>query len=128
MRTITLTADAVSISFLDELNRRLTALSELVEKPVDLVELIRDIPRAASAFNFKSLPTGRAGEFRLVLEPCDGLLRLMAALRASDREGNLVAELGHMESSIGSVTSPMVGEGEEGVTVAFSSPSGGEAA
>lgn len=119
---IALVWDENSTAFLAELTRRLTAFSELVEKPVELIEIIRDIPRGAAAIRPKSVPTGRAGEFRLILEPCDALLRLMPALRALDREGDFVAELGHVESSIGVVTTPMVGEGEEGVTVTLSSP------
>lgn len=113
-----------SLAWTGELANRLSALREIVPRPVEIVELLRDAPRGAAAFNAKTVPTGVANEFRIVLEPCDALLRLMAALRAGNWEHDLVAEPGsHARSSIG-VGASMVGESGRGESP---SPTGGAA-
>jgi hypothetical protein len=90
--------DQEALAWLTELTARLSDLGELVPRPVEIVELVRSIPHTASAFDLKSLPTGRANEHRIVLEPSHALLGLMSALRALDGDRHFVNEARHIQS------------------------------
>lgn len=85
-RTIRLVGpDEAALSWLAELRTWLSALGDLVEKPVEIVQLVRDLPRGAAAFHLESSPTGNADEYRLILKPSEALLGLMAAMRTLER-------------------------------------------
>jgi hypothetical protein len=86
MRTVHIHVEPASLAWLGELNDRLSAFSEVVEKPVHLLHLVRDLLPGAASFDFESVGTGRAGDYRIVLKQREPLLRLMAALRAFDGE------------------------------------------
>jgi hypothetical protein len=90
--------DERSLAWIDELILRLSAF-ELVQGTVKLIELVRCILRGAIAFNPKVRPAGGANENRIVLEPCEGLLCLMAALGTFERNGDLVNKARHVASS-----------------------------
>lgn len=103
---ISLTVDEASTAWLADLNARLSAVLELAERPVEITRLVGDLPDGAAMFHTKTVPAGNAGEFRLILEPCDGLLALMAALRALDGECDRVGELvGHDDLQAGNLVS-----------------------
>src|ERR1043166_2096735 len=84
MQAIKLIVDTGPIG---ELTARLLAFGGLSERPIELVNLFRSVLSGPSAFHAESLPTGRAGDHWIVLQPCESLLKLMAALRAF--QGNL---------------------------------------
>ena len=85
-----LTVDETSLAWLDEFRSRLLALEKRsIEKPVDLLQLIRNLPRGAPGLDFESVTTG-ANERRIILKPSDQYLGLMAALRAWDRVADAV--------------------------------------
>lgn len=83
MQAIKVTFDNDSIAWIVDLRSHLSALEKIVHKPVNLLQLIRDLPRSTASFNFEFVATG-AGEGRIVLEPSDRYLHLMTALRAFD--------------------------------------------
>jgi len=97
--TARIIVDKESMEWIDELVQHLSILDELVPRPVELVELVRSTPRGATTFSFKSLPTGRASEHRIVLEPSKALLSLMAALRTFDGGRHFINETCHITHS-----------------------------
>jgi hypothetical protein len=74
---------------LTEFNARLLALEHIVEKPVELLDLIGGFLRSTPAFNFE-LMTAPANENRVVLKLGEPSRRLMTALRAFDRKAYAV--------------------------------------
>jgi hypothetical protein len=98
MTIVSIEFDQTSLAWLDELKSRLSAL-ELVQCPVEVVQLIRDLPHGTAAFDLRSFSTGRANDYRVVLEPSDALLNLMATLRTFDRDRNSVSEARHINPS-----------------------------
>lgn len=68
--------------WLNELARRLFQFAKVSEKPVNIVDIIEGVDRAAIKRNIRIASTGRAGEYSMAFEPSQGLLDLMAALRA----------------------------------------------
>lgn len=101
--TIKVTVDPASGDWLREFAARMSGLADLVDKPVDLVQLVSDLPRGAAGLHFESVTTGGAGDRRLILKPGNAFLELMSALRAFQGRGNFVAEFGHDNSlSVGS--------------------------
>src|SRR3954447_1987326 len=93
MQTAPITVDASSLAWLAELRERLSRFSQLVEKPVDLVKLIHDLPKPVSR-NFNLVAARGAGESRIVLKRSDCMVRLMTALLALDRDGHRVGSVG----------------------------------
>jgi hypothetical protein len=49
-----------------------------------LSHVLKPLEVGAELFSIESLPALRAGEIRFGLKPCDGLVKLVAALRALD--------------------------------------------
>ena len=91
-QSVRLSYDDSTLEFLAELRSRLSRLSEAVHKPVNLLNLIRDLSPRSAAIHFELMRTGRAIERRIILKPSDALLRLMTALRAWDGESDCVAQ------------------------------------
>jgi hypothetical protein len=92
-RTARVHFDEDALVWLSELPARISGFADLVEKPINIVQLIRDLPQAAAAFCFERLGTGRTSENRIVLKPSNGMLRLMAALRALDRHSHRIRKV-----------------------------------
>ena len=94
-----ITVDLQAITWLEELTTQISAFSKLVPSPIELIDLVRQIPNRAAAFSLKSEPTGHANEHRIVLKPSDGLIRLMTALRAFNGGRHYVDSSGHIVPS-----------------------------
>jgi hypothetical protein len=90
MLSVKVVVDDGSISWLRELRTRLSGFAKVIEKPVEILQLIRNLPRGAVCFDRELLATGRANDFRVLLKPRCELLGLMAALRAFNGEGNAI--------------------------------------
>jgi hypothetical protein len=80
---VNVTFDEDSIAWLDELCDRLSAFEKIVDLPVKLRQLIRDLPRGASGFDFEPVTT-RTSECRVALKLSEEWIHLMAALRTFD--------------------------------------------
>lgn len=80
--TIRAYVDGDSLAFLAEMRARLSALADLAEKPADLVDLVRRLPRGPGAIDVQRLPAGGTGEHRIVFEFAQPWRELMAELRA----------------------------------------------
>ena len=93
--TIRISFDPASLSWINEITRCLSVLNELVPRPVEIIDLIDNLPDRAAAFNLRSLPAFGANDRRLVLEPCQGFRDLVAAVWAREGMGEFVAGLGH---------------------------------
>lgn len=93
--TIRISFDPSSLAWITEITRCLSVLNELVPRPVEIIDLIDNLPDRAAAFNLRSLPTLGTDDRRLVLEPCQGFRDLVAAVRAREGVGEFVACLGH---------------------------------
>jgi hypothetical protein len=102
--SIQIVVDEGSLAWLDELTTRLLAFGDLVQRPIEIVELIRRLPDRAAAFNLRSLPTGLANDYRIVLEASEALLGLMTSLRALDRDRHFVDKAHHVTPSSRSVS------------------------
>ena len=87
-----LTFDSKSLQWISELTDRISSLNQIVPRPVEFSDLVRRIPSCAAALNCKTLPTGRANEYRVVFEPIEALCDLMRALRTRDGVGDFVCE------------------------------------
>ena len=108
--------DEASVVWIQELVGFLPLLESGVERPLDLVETLRDLPPKEIWFSVEQLPTAGADEILFRLQPCEALLKLMSALRACDAKHKSFAQsLSHSESSIGPSASPMVGGDGRGV-------------
>jgi hypothetical protein len=94
-RTIQLSVDPASMTWIAEIRRCMSVLGELVPCPVDLIEVVGRLPDRSGAFKLCRLPASAAGDHRIVLEPCQALRDLVAAVRAFEGMGEFVAELGH---------------------------------
>lgn len=110
MNTITLVVDPTVRSYVRDLIALLARLREIVPRPVELDEVI---DRGAAAFvdlGLKGVPTGRADELRVILDPSRRHFELVAALRALDRVGE---HFRHdvSPSVVGTATIERVGEG-----------------
>lgn len=84
---IRLTMGDGTLAWLSELHSRLSALGDPVEYPIDVAQLVRGVAERGVGVDFDCLRTAAANEFRIALNPSEGLLRLMSALRT--RDGNL---------------------------------------
>jgi hypothetical protein len=73
----------------DGIQRPLLALEHVVEKPVELLDLIGGFLSGAPAFDFEFMTTP-ATDNRVVLKFGEPSSRLMMALRAFDREAYAV--------------------------------------
>lgn len=100
IHTVNTMVDPNSLVGLKEFRARLSWFYQLVEKPVDLVELINRLPRGAAAFKLQTCPTSGAGEQRVIFQFAQPWFDLMAALRALDRDGDFVARSGHSQFSV----------------------------
>src|SRR6266508_4137886 len=98
MTTIKVTFDSCSMAWLHELHRRVSAFADLVEKPVDLLNLIRDLPRGAAAFDLECVRTPRTDDCRIVLKPCEAMLRFMTAMRAFDGDVEFIDDAPSLSS------------------------------
>lgn len=88
---ISITADARSVEWLNELSARLSAFADLVEKPVDIVQLVRDLSHCrVAAFDLNFVRTTKTNDSRIVLKPRKALNRLMTTLRARDGDFEFV--------------------------------------
>jgi hypothetical protein len=87
-----LSFDENSLEWLAEITTRLLSLDKIVPRSVELIEIIRNTPRGAAAFDLECLGTGRANEQRIVLQPGDTLLRLMTTLRALDGKADCIGK------------------------------------
>jgi len=96
LATIKITVDASTSEWLSEITRCLSLLNEIVPRLVEIVEIFDNLPeRGSSLFIRKSFRAARTNEHVIVLEPCQGLRDLVAAMRAREGLGEFVAELGH---------------------------------
>lgn len=86
-----------------EMTARLSALTELVQRPVEIVKIVRDLGGATAAVQARSLPAIRAGEYRLILELSRGGLELLSALRAFEIPSDLIGKSSHNSTSVGCV-------------------------
>ena len=84
--------DDQSLDWLIELTVRLSALGKIAPRSVELIELIDRIPNRTTAFNCKTLPTGRTNEYRIVFEPSNALRDLMGAMRARESMGEHIGK------------------------------------
>jgi hypothetical protein len=66
--------DDRSLRWLREFNGRLCLLEKIVQRPVELVNLVGSLPSSAAAFEFKTLSASQAGQRRIILNPCEGLV------------------------------------------------------
>jgi hypothetical protein len=82
--------DGATMFDLDELRRNLLRLSKSVEQPVEIIDLIGRFLNGRLACNFKCLTTGTANNRRIGFDFSQGLLALMTAMRAWDRNHDLV--------------------------------------
>ena len=81
-------------AWLSELRSRLSAFADLVEKPINVVQLVSNFSQAASAFDFELLGAGRTSENRIILKPREAVIRLMTALRTFDGDHLHLSEAG----------------------------------
>jgi hypothetical protein len=86
---VKVTFDEASIAWLGELSDRLSAFEKPVDLPVEIRQLIRDLPRGAAGLDFEPVAT-RTSERRIVLKPSERWIHLMAALRTFDGRSHAV--------------------------------------
>ena len=87
---LVLVVEQQPVGWVAELKARLSVLREVVPRPVEIVQLVRDIPESGR-FYTERLPAKRAGEVRIALKPSEAMLGLLAALRARDGDGDFVS-------------------------------------
>src|SRR5258707_8685429 len=73
-----LSVDEISVSWLNELSQRLSALEQVIDLPIDILQLISDFS-SGPGIDFDLIPAGCAGNDRIALKLSGGALRLMAA-------------------------------------------------
>lgn len=98
--------DPHSLAWMSELNRLLRLLSESVEQPVDLIDLVSRFAGRGIGADLKLLAAGSANEQRIILEPSERLRALMSALRAWDGKGEFVLDRHDASSTQGADHSP----------------------
>lgn len=86
----TVTIHGPDVSLLEELKTNLSRFSKAVQKPVNLIQLVRRVLDGGLASNFKCSTTGSALNRRIILDPSQRLLNLVTAMRAWNRKCQVV--------------------------------------
>jgi hypothetical protein len=115
--TLRMMVDPASRMWLAEITRCLRLLGEIIPRPVEIIDLIDRLPDRSGAFHCESAPTGRANERRLILEPCQALRDLVAAVRAREGLAQFVAEPRHDPAPPGSIDGSMLAAPVDGVSI-----------
>ena len=80
---INITADDESLAWVREFTSYLISLNEIFPRPIEAIESLRNIDRT-NAFHAETILAGRANEYRIVLRPCNTLIKLMLTFRTLD--------------------------------------------
>jgi hypothetical protein len=86
---VKVTFDKASIAWIGELCDRLSAFEKIVDLPVEIRQLIRNLPRGAAGLDFEPV-AARTSECRITLKPSEQWIHLMAALRTFDGRSHAV--------------------------------------